>query len=455
MIGKLGKLAAIAAGAGAAGWLLSRRRTQYERYRAQAGKKPRIVVAGAGFAGISALEALSNQLPAGSADVTLVDQNNYHLFTPLLYQVATGAVDSTNLTYPLRRFCATRGFKFVCSRIYGVNPMDKVLTTAAGQIEYDYLVLGLGSQTNYFGMQEVQDRSFSLKTISHANDLHRQIVRNFERATQLTDPAERRRLLTFIVVGGGATGIELTGSLHDLLRHNMIRFYPEITDDEVKIILIEASDHVLPGIHERIGEIAVERFKRIGVELRLNTRVAGIRENAVITRDENQIEGDVIVWTAGIRPSPITAGLAVQKARDGRVVVDEHLRIPAVPSIFALGDTAASIDPDTGDPLPPNAAVAVQEGESAGVNLARLVRGEPLMPFTYQPMGELIALGRLRAAAELGPFVFDGLAAWIIWRMVYLTKLMGTRNRAGLALDWIASLFAQRKIVDTTTGAAD
>jgi NADH:ubiquinone reductase (H+-translocating) len=448
--GNLGKLALAAAGAGALGYALSRlRRRPSDSFVTTGERKPRIVVAGAGFAGISALEELSKRLPPDAADVTLVDQNNYHLFTPLLYQVATGAVDATNLTYPLRRFCAMRGFKFICSQIYGVNPMDRVLTTASGQIEYNYLVLGLGSQTNYFGMQEVQDRSFSLKTVTHAHNLHHKIVRNFERASQLADAEERRRLLTFIVVGGGATGIELTGSLHDLVQHNMIRFYPEIQNDEAQIVLVEASDHVLPGIHEKIGQLALSRFDEIGIDIRLETRVAGVRDNAVVTRDDELIRGDVIIWTAGIRPNPIGAGLAVEKARDGRIVVDEHLRIPTLPSIFTLGDSSASTNPDTGDPLPPNAAVAVQEGEATGANLARLVRGEPLMPFTYQPMGELIALGRLRAAAELGPFVFDGLPAWVIWRMVYLTKLMGTRNRAGLVLDWVASLFAQRTIVDT------
>jgi NADH:ubiquinone reductase (H+-translocating) len=449
VIRKLGKLTVAAAGAGTVAWLVNRRRRASPSGISPNGRKPTIVVAGAGFAGISTLEELSRQLQAGSADVTLIDQHNYHLFTPLLYQVATGAVDSTNLTYPLRRFCATRGYKFIGSRIYGVNPIDRVLTTAAGQIQYDYLVIGLGSQTNYFGMQEVQDRSFSLKTVTHAHDLHRRIVRKFERASQLIDPEERRRLLTFIIVGGGATGIELTGSLHDLVQHNLIRYYPEIGNDEAKIILVEASDHVLPGIHERIGQLALDRFNEIGIDVHLNTMVAGIRENAVVSRDDKRIEGDTIIWTAGIRPNPITAGLAVEKARDGRVVVDEHLRIPTLPSIFSLGDSAASQDTATGKTLPPNAAVAVQEGEATGANLARLVRGQPLMPFKYQPMGELIALGRLRAAAELGPFVFDGFPAWVIWRMVYLTKLMGTRNRAGLVLDWIASLFAQRTIVDT------
>jgi NADH:ubiquinone reductase (H+-translocating) len=449
VIGRVGKLAVAAAGAGAISWALTRRRNQTPVRQRTGGRKPKIVVAGAGFAGISTLEELSKQLPPNAADVTLIDQNNYNLFTPLLYQVATGAVDSSNLTYPLRRFCAVRGYRFVCSRIHGINPMDRVITTDGGQIEYDYLVLGLGSQTNYFGMQEVQDRSFSLKTVTHAHHLHRQIVRNFERASQISDPEERRRLLTFVVVGAGATGIELTGSLHDLVQHNMIRYYPEIGNDEAKIVLVEASNHVLPGINERIGELALTRFEELGIEVLLNTMVAGIRDNCVVTRSDELIRGDIIVWTAGIRPSPISAGLAIEKARDGRVVVDEHLRIPALPNIFALGDIAASTDPQTGQTLPPNAAVAVQEGEVTGANLARLVRGEPLEPFSYQPIGELIALGRLRAAAELGPVVFNGLPAWILWRMVYLTKLMGTRNRAGLALDWIASLFAQRTIVDT------
>lgn len=450
---RIGTITALGAGAGAAaaGWFLTRNR-RASRWQAdpEAGR-PHIVVAGAGFAGIGTLQALSRHLPPGAADVTLIDRHNYHLFTPLLYQVATGAVDSTNLTYSLRRFCATKGFNFLASHIYGINAVDQVITTAAGQVPYDYLVLGLGAQTNYFGMDEVQQHSYALKTVPDATRLRREIVRKFELASQTEDPDERRQMLTFIVVGGGATGIELTGSMHDLIVHNLLRYYPEVDREEVRIILLEASDRILPGLDKRMVKLALERFEDLGIELRLNTLVAGVRNRAVVTRDGDRIPGDVIVWTAGIRPSPVSASLAVEKSRDGRVVVDEHLRIPALPNIFALGDNAATTDPETGNTLPPNAAVAVQEGAATGENLARLVRGEPLMPFDYNAMGELIALGRLRAAAELGPFVFNGLPAWLIWRVVYLTKLMGTRNRAGLVIDWIASLFAQREIVDTET----
>jgi NADH:ubiquinone reductase (H+-translocating) len=447
---RLVKLGTLSGGAALGGWLLQRSRASRQRVNTfSRTHRLRIVVAGAGFAGISTLQALSKRIPRGAAEITLVDQHNYHLFTPLLYQVATGAVDSTNLTYSLRRFCAYRGITFVCSQIYGINAMDQILTTASGQIPYDYLVLGLGSQTNYFGMDEVEQRSFGLKTVPDAMVLRRQIVRNFERAAQLVDPDVRRRLLSFVVVGGGATGVELTGSLHELVQHNLLRYYPEIAPDEARIILVEAGSRVLPGLDDRMGQMTLHRFEEIGIDVRLNTMVAGARDGAVITRDGDQITGEVIVWTAGIRPHPIAAGLAVEKARDGRVVVDEHLRVPGLPSIFAMGDIAASTDSRNGNPLPPNAAVAVQEGESTGANLARLVRGEPMMPFVYEPMGELIALGRLRAAADLGPFVFDGLLAWFIWRVVYLTKLMGAKNRVGLVIDWFASLFAQREIVDT------
>jgi NADH:ubiquinone reductase (H+-translocating) len=449
---KLWKIAAFAGVAATSGLLFSRVRRPHSTFMSGQNSKPRIVVAGGGFGGIATLRALGSELPRGAADILLVDQNNYHLFTPLLYQAATGAVDSTNITYSLRRFCALQGFRFLASTIHGVDPIKKTLTTSSGQLPYDYLVLGLGSQTNYFGMIEIQQRAFSLKTVPDAATLRRQIFRNFERAAQLTDREQQRRLLTFIVVGGGATGVELIGSIHDLVRFNLLRYYPEIDESDARIILLEAGSALLAGIDERLGRIALRRFEEIGVDVHLNTMVAGVRDGAVITRDGARIPGEIIVWTAGIRPNPITAGLAVEKARDGRILVDAHLRVPAFTSIFALGDNAASLDPESGNPLPPNAAVAVEEGKSVGQNLARLVRGQPLEPFNYRAMGELVALGRLHAAAELGPIVFDGVPAWLVWRVVYLTKLIGAKNRAGLLLDWLASAFAHREIVDAEAG---
>lgn len=411
--------------------------------------RPRIVVLGAGFAGIETINALADSMPAGAADVLLVDQNNYHLFTPLLYQVATGAVDPRNIAYPLRPFCRRRGFDFLTAHVQSVNLVERYVETDAGRLRYDYLVLGLGSQTNFFGMREVEQRSLGLKSLAGASHVRRSVINCVEQSSRIDSAAERRRLLTFAVVGAGPTGVELVASLHDLVHNNLLPYYPSLQPEDTRIVLIEAMDTVLPGLDEKMRRIAGERMGQLGIDLRLSTRVAGIENGAVVTRGGDPIPAATIVWTAGIRPNPVAAGLAVEKSRDGRIVVDEYLRVPSAPNVFALGDNAYTLHPRTGKPLPANASVAVREGTSAGHNLARLVAGEPIRPFVYRSPGELIALGRRRAAAQLGPVTFGGLPAWLLWRGFYLTELMGTRNRIGVAIDWIAALFSRRYIANT------
>ncbi|MBX6342181.1 MAG: NAD(P)/FAD-dependent oxidoreductase, partial [Thermomicrobiaceae bacterium] len=409
---------------------------------------PRIVVAGAGFAGIYLLRNLREALGDLPADVLLIDRNNYHLFQPLLYQVATGSVEPDTIAYPLRPFSHQRGFEFLCAEVRGVNLIDQYVDTDAGRIPYDYLVLALGSQTNYFGMRDVEERALGLKTIPGATAIRRRILAAVERAAREPDPEARRRLLSFVVVGAGATGVELVGSIHDLLHNNLIPYYEDLDPDDVRIVLIEATDTILPGVDERLRRIAWQRLAELGIEVKLKTAVAGLRDGQVATRGGEAIPGETVIWTAGIRPNPVTAGLPVEKARDGRIVVDEYLRVPSHPNVFVLGDGAYFVDRRTGKALPPNAAVAVREGEATARNLARLVAGEPIEPFVYRPLGELMALGRWHAGAEIGPLVFGGLPAWLVWRMYYLTRLMGMKNRAAVVFDWVTTLFSRRYIAN-------
>lgn len=433
--------------------LTSRRRRRARRGSDQpAADGPTIVLAGAGFANVAVLRELHRALPerwGRTARIRVIDRSNYHLFTPLLYQVATGSVDPLNIAYPLRPFCAELQDDFLCATIRSVNLIDQYVETDAGRVDYDYLVLGLGSQTNYFGMQEVEQRSLGLKTLKAASAIRSTIIDSVERAAQCNDPERRKHLLTFAVVGAGATGVELVNSLDDLLRTNLLPYYDSLKPGDERIILIEAMESILPGVDERMRRIALRRLDQLGVDLRLKTAVAGISDGAVVTRSGERIPAGTIIWTAGIRPNPVTAGLAVEKSRDGRIIVDEHLRIPGSPNTFALGDNAYVLNPATGKPLPANASVAVREGRATGRNLARLVAGKPIEPFVFHSPGEMIALGRKQAAAQLGPLVFGGLPAWFVWRVYHLSQIMGIRSRFGIALDWIAALFSRRYIANT------
>lgn len=439
-------LGAATAGAALALW---RRRVRAPGVVANGGgQRPRVVVAGAGFAGVTFLGELHDQLGPDRAEVTLIDQHNYHLFTPLLYQVATGSVDASHVAYPLRPFCHNLGVRLRTATISTINVVDHVVETDEGPIPYDYLILALGSQTNYFGMREVEERSLGLKTLPAADTIRRTVIERVEQAADCADPAGRARLLTFAVVGAGATGIELVASLHDLIHANLLPYYPALAGEPAHIVMVEALGQILPGVDERVRTIARERLAELGIDLRLETAVSGIEDGALLTRGGGRVAAGTVIWTAGIRPNPVTAGLALAKSRDGRVLVDEYLRVPAEPNVFVLGDAAYAHSPGADTAYPPNAQVAVQEGPAAARNVARLIKGEPIEPFVYRSRGDLLALGRARAAAHIGPAVFDGLPAWVTWRGYYLTQLMGMKNRAGVAFDWASTLFSRRYIAD-------
>lgn len=428
--------------------LAARRRRAPHRAQATGDRRASVVVAGAGFGGIAVLNALRDAGLDG-ADILLIDQHNYHLFTPLLYQVATGSVDDQHIAYPLRPFCAGIPAEFLCTTIRGVNLVDQVVETDAGRIRYDYLVLALGSQTNYFGMHEVEREALGLKTIPAASSIRARIIDSVERAAVASDPEERRWLLTFAVVGAGATGVELVASLDDLLRNNLLPYYPSLRGEEPRIVLIEAMDTILPGTTPRMRAIAERRLKDLGIDIRLKTAVAGVRNGALVTRAGDEIAAATLIWTAGIRPNPVAASLPVEKSRDGRIVVDEYLRIPSAPNVFALGDNAFVPDQNSGAPLPANASVAVREGAAVGRNLVRLLTGHPLEPFVFRSPGEMIALGRGHAAATIGPVAFGGLPAWLVWRVFHLSQIMGVRSRVGVTLDWTAALLSRRYIANT------
>lgn len=438
------------AGAGVAlgGGLALRRRRVLAPGITGEGPRPRVVVAGAGFAGVSFLSELHQRLRPDEVEVTLIDQHNYHLFTPLLYQVATGSVDAAHVAFPLRPFCHRLGVNLLTTSISNVNLIDRVVETGDGPLPYDYLILGLGSQTNYFGMKEVEERTQGLKSIGDANAIRRSVIENIEEAATTEDPAARRRLLTFVIVGAGATGVELVASMHELIHHNLLPYYPRLDPGEARIVMIEATDQILPGVDERMRAIAMARLTELGIDLRLQTAVSGVEDGAVLTREGGRVPSATAIWTAGIRPNPVTASMAVEKSRDGRIVVDDCLRIPAHSNVFVLGDAAAFRLPGAERPLPPNAQAAVQEGPATARNIAHLLRGEPIMPFEYHPHGDLIALGRARAAAQIGTVVYGGFPAWVTWRGYYLTQLMGMKNRTGVAFDWISSLASRRYIAD-------
>jgi NADH dehydrogenase len=409
------------------------------------------VVLGGGFAGLHLVRRLERRLRRDEAAVTLVDRQNYHLFTPLLYQVSTGELPPHAVAYPLRDATAPAGFQFMQSEVTAIDLERRRVGTADGELQFDHLVIALGSVTNDYGIPGVRENALPVKWLSDAEALRRHVLDIFESAATETDIARRREQLTFIIVGAGPVGVELATSLRDLMDHTLRRIYPSIDFyADVTIHLVDGADRVIQGMDPRLSRLAMKRLEQQRVRVLLNTLVSEIRPGAVHTKDGAQLRGRTIVWSGGVKVNPLVAALDVPKSKDGRIVVDDHFRVNGRDDVLALGDSAYFESHGKG--LPQLAQVAVLEAPAAARNLAALVRGQPTVPFVYHRKGDLIALGRTQAGAEfakLGGFVLGGFPAWTVWRVNYLTQLLGVRNRASLLIEWILSFFAGRLVANT------
>jgi NADH:ubiquinone reductase (H+-translocating) len=397
----------------------------------------RVVVVGIGFAGLSAVNRLSDLVAEGSGfEVMLIDRHNYHLFYPLLYQVATGGVEPGSLAYPARAVACDRGFKFLEAEVQGVDLARKRLETDAGPISFDSLILAPGSVTNFFGMGDAMAHAIPLHCLADGERLRNQVVECFELADYEGDPDRRRALLTFVVAGGGATGVELASSLSDMIFTALLPNYCSIAASDVRLVLIESRETLLPGWNARMGRIALENLQTHHVEVLLDTTVNRVADDYVETGAGARIETTTVAWTAGVRAEPIVDQIPGDHGRDGRVRVDEQLELPEHPGIFVVGDAAAMPSPGAARPIPPTARAAIDAGKAAAENAIRRARGQPLRAFVYHSPGDLVSLGRGAAAADVLGVVFDGFIAWIIRRGIYLTNLLGVRNRASVLLNW-------------------
>jgi NADH dehydrogenase len=410
-----------------------------------------IVVLGGGFAGLHLVRRLERRLHRGEAALTLVDRQNYHLFTPLLYQIATGELPPHAVAYPLRDATARAGYQFLQSEVTSIDLEHRRVGTVDGELPYDHLVIVLGSVTNDYGIPGVRENALEVKVLADAETLKRHVLDIFESAATETDIARRREALTFVIVGAGPVGVELASSLRDLMDHTLRKIYPSIDfQADVAIHLIDGADRVLQAMDPRLSAIAMNWLERQRIRVLLNTLVSEISPGVVHTTEGARLRARTIVWSGGVKVNPLVASIDLPKSKDGRILVDDRFRAAGRDDVLALGD--AAYFEQNGMPLPQLAQVAVLEAPAAARNLAALVRGEPTVPFVYHRKGDLVALGRTQAAAEfakLGGFVVGGLPAWTVWRVNYLTQLLGVRNRGTLLVEWVLSFFAGRLVANT------
>lgn len=408
----------------------------------------RVVIVGGGFGGLHLVRHLEKRLRPGEAEVTLVDRNNYHLFTPLLYQVATGELPPHAVSYPLRLVTARAGFRFVQTEVEAIDLAARTVRTADGPLGYDVVVVAPGSISNDFGIPGVREHALPLKDLADAQRVRKRILGSFERAAVTADEAERRALLSFVVVGAGPTGVELASSMRELMDHSLRPMHPAIDfTRDVSIVLIDGADRPLQAMDPRLSAIATRRLAQQRVGLVMRTLVSEIAPSVVRTRQGGAYLASTIVWTGGVKVTPLVAALALAKSADGRLLVDPGFRAGGRDDVFAFGDAASFVQ--DGRPLAQLAQVAVLQAPRVAGNVARALRGEQPVPYRHHPKGQLIALGRRQAAAQLGDHVFGGFPAWSLWRVNYLVQLLGVRNRATLLAEWSLSYFFSRMIADT------
>jgi NADH dehydrogenase len=398
----------------------------------------RIIIIGVGFGGLRAAQALRGQ----GFDVLLLDRQNYHLFQPLLYQVATAGLEQEAIAYPIRAIIRRwRGVRFRQTEVTKIDFTQRQVITRAGALSYDYLVIAAGSATNFFGMDSVRQHSYDLKQLNDAVALRNHILTMFERAAQESDADKRKALLTFVIVGGGPTGVEFAGALSELVRHVLRLDYPELRVAEVRIILAEAAPSLLLAMPEPLQRYTQRRLQNMGVEVMLNTSVTGAAEGIVQLKDGATIAAHTLFWSAGVRVAPLadTFDANVPRARGGRIVVQPELNLAAQPEVFVIGDLAY-LEQD-GKPLPLMAPVAMQQGTYVGQLIARRERGQPIKPFRYVDKGAMATIGRGAAVAQTFGLKLSGFIAWVAWLGLHLLYLIGFRNRLVVLLNWAYDYF--------------
>ena len=409
--------------------------------------RPRVVIIGAGFGGLSTAMRLARV----DADVTVIDRRNHHLFQPLLYQVATAALSPADIAAPIRGILARQGNTDVTlGTVTGIDTTGRAVLIGERRIAYDQLVIATGARESYFGHDEWAAVTSGLKSIEDATTMRRRILVAFERAEDCADEAERRRLLTFVIIGGGPTGVELAGALAELARAALARDFRHIDPSTARIVLIEGGPRLLPSFPPGLSEKAAQALARLGVEVRLDAMVTSCDRDGVVVGN-TRIDGRTLIWAAGVAASPAAIWLGIEPGRGGRAPVGTDLTVPGHPEIFVIGDTAQVAGP--GGPLPGVAPAAKQQGAYVARAIAARLAGKPPPgPFRYRDFGNLATIGRHQAVVDFGWLRLTGRLAWLAWGVAHIYFLIGFRNRLAVAIDWLWSYITYQRGARLITG---
>ena len=411
---------------------------------------PHVVIIGGGFGGLYAARALRR----APVQVTVIDRRNHHLFQPLLYQVAMAALSPGDIASPIRWILRRqRNVEVLLAEATAINTAARTVVLADGEIGYNYLIVATGSTHAYFGHDEWRPDAPALKTLEDALEIRRRVLMTFELAEKETVLKRRRRLLNFVVVGGGPTGVELAGAIAEISRHSLPKDFRHIDPSSARVMLIEAGPSVLSNYPEPLRDAARRDLERLGVEVRTGSSVTNVNDHQVTVGTE-VIEAETILWAAGVAASPLGATLDVPRDRAGRVLINQDLTIPGHSNVFVIGDLA-SLKGAQGKPLPGVAQVAIQMGKHAARNIARAIEKQPYEPFAYKNLGDMATIGRAAAVADFGWFTLTGYIGWLAWLLVHIFNLIGFRNRIVVMVQWAWSYFSYQRAIRLITGHTD
>ena len=398
---------------------------------------PHIVIVGAGFGGME----VARRLAKAPVQITLIDKHNYHLFQPLLYQVAIAGLVPSQIAYPLRTiFRKQKNLTFQMGTVTTVDFDARYIKMDGSVIAYDYLVLAVGGQTNFFGNHSVEQNGFQLKSIEAAIELRNHLLKIFEQANREVDADKRKAMLTFVVVGGGPTGVETAGALAELIIHVLAKDYPHMDLKDVRVLLLEAGKSVMPSYPDELRKATNDLLKSKRVEVLVNTKLVDYNGRQITLGDGAQIDSHTLIWTAGVKAAGMLDSLGVEQAGSGRVRVADSLQIKTHAEVFVIGD-ASYFENGNGQPLPMLSTVAIQQGKLTAQNIQKIIKGEKPGAFHYKDPGLLATIGRNAAVARIWGLSFSGFVAWLIWVFLHIFRLIGFRNRLLVLINWAWEYF--------------
>lgn len=417
-------------------------------------KKTQILILGGGFGGLYTSLYLDKTLARrDDVEITLVNRENFFLFTPMLHEVAASDLDITNIVSPVRKLL--KRVQIFNGRVENIDLDSRVVQVSHGKehhhhdLEYDHLVLGLGSITNFYGNKGLEENALTMKSLGDAIYLRNHLISNLEEADFECCPVVRRPLINFVVAGGGFAGVETIAGINDFVRE-ALRFYPHLSEDMIRMVLVHAGPTILPELNERLGKYAEEKLRKRGVEIHLNTKVEDVGLNEVTLSNGETIYTNTMIWTAGTAPNPLLDTLPCDKER-GKVCANQFMQVPGYDGVWAVGDCAWIIDPKSGKPYPPTAQHAIRQGKVLAANIRAAVTGGRMRPFVFETIGQLAALGRRTGVAQIFGFNFSGFIAWWLWRTIYLMKLPRFEKKLRVALDWTLDLIFHKDPVQFLT----